>query len=75
MAIRALPDLCGGIVSERLETSFPLGHSPLLGTTEAPARPGLSFNSCVSAATEPGGKCGVGQLVMAPLAAGAKGKS
>jgi hypothetical protein len=25
--------------------------------------------------TEPGGKCGVGQLVMAPLAAGAKGKS
>jgi hypothetical protein len=29
MAIRALPGLCGGIVSERLETSFPLGHSPV----------------------------------------------
>jgi hypothetical protein len=40
-----------------------------------PARPGLSFISCVSAGAEPAGKCGVGQLVMAPLAAGAMGKS
>jgi hypothetical protein len=32
---------------------------------KGPARPGLSFTLCVSAGTEPGGKCGVGQLVMA----------
>ena len=32
VAIRTLPDLCLGIVSERLE-AFPLGHSPLLETT------------------------------------------
>src|SRR5262245_51450848 len=34
------------------------------GLPEAPARPGLSFTLCVSEGAEPGGKCGVGQLVM-----------
>ena len=40
-AIRALPDLRPGIVSERLETQVSLGF--LLWLLEASARPGLSF--------------------------------
>ena len=40
-AIRSLPDLCFGIVSERLETQVSLGF--LLWLLEASARPGLSF--------------------------------
>jgi hypothetical protein len=40
----ALPDLCFEIVSERLETSVPLGCSFDRGQLEAPARPGLSLS-------------------------------
>jgi hypothetical protein len=41
-ALRALPDLCVGIVSERLVSTrrFSFGHL-------APARPGLSFTLCI----------------------------
>ena len=41
-AIRALPDLCRGIVSGRLG-HFSLDVSPYGHTLKAPARPGLSF--------------------------------
>jgi hypothetical protein len=61
-AIRALPDLRVGIVSERLETQTPLGRFSPLGTSPGHS-PGLSF--CVSAGTEPGDKpcvCSVGAL-------------
>jgi hypothetical protein len=40
----ALHDLCFEIVSERLETSVPLGCSFDRGQLEAPARPGLSLS-------------------------------
>jgi hypothetical protein len=42
-AIRALPDLCGGIVSGRLE-AHSSRLSPLGYATQAPARPGLSLS-------------------------------
>jgi len=37
---------------------------PYLVTKAPGAAPGLSFTLCVSAGTELGGKCGVGQLAM-----------
>jgi hypothetical protein len=58
-AIRALPDLRVGIVSERLENSDALGFSMRTNSKPRHARGFLS----ISAGTEPGGKCGVGQLV------------
>jgi hypothetical protein len=64
IAIRALPELYGGIVSRRLETQVPLGFSLWLDNSKPRHVRGFSFTVCVSAGPELGGECGVGQLVM-----------
>ena len=56
-SIRALSDLCFGIISGASGGSGPsLPSGLLLQLLKAPARPGLSLTLCASAGTEPGGK-------------------
>ena len=49
------------LVSGRLETQVPLGFSLWLDNSKPRHVRGFSFTVCVSAGTELGGECGVGQ--------------
>jgi hypothetical protein len=65
-AIRALPDLCRGITSERLGGLAHFSFQIILVIYLEPRfeRPGLSLTLCLSAGTEPSATCCVGQLVI-----------
>src|SRR5262249_53563328 len=70
-SIRALSDLCFGIISGASRGSGPsLPSGLLLQLLKAPARPGLSLLSVHRQAPNQAAKCGVGQLVMTGRPAG-----